>query len=123
MLKGSHPGVEAENMKILKRKGLSERQAAMVSMKRDRKEKKEAEVAPSKNYDDYPYGLSMSLEHDSLNKLGIKKLPKVGKKVKLRLHAKVTRVSDSQSEDGRQDRSVHLQVTHMQHMGDGDGDE
>ena len=118
-----NPGIEHEQMKALKRKGFSEAAAAkkLVSLKRSKKEKEEPANLPAKpSRDSYPYGTELHLEHDTLKKLGVKKLPAVGKKIKLRVHGHVTRTSQSDDGEGG-NRSMHLQLTHMSPL-DTDGD-
>jgi hypothetical protein len=86
----------------------------MQDMKRSKKERK-TESSPMK-YDgeDYPYGLSVRLDHHSLKKLGMhEKLPKVGDKIKMHAHAHVTSVSQHNREGGNPDTHVELQLRHM----------
>lgn len=56
----------------------------------------------------YPYGTRITLDADSIKKLGIQKMPAVGSKVKFEAEATVALVS--QSEDGKR---IELQVTGM----------
>jgi len=124
MLKGKSPAVVAENVREMKRKGLSERDATLVSLKRSKQESEDdgPKLGSTKSHDSYPYGTEMHLEHATLKKLGVSKLPAIGKNLRLHVKAKVTRVSDS-ADEGGSNRSVHLQVTHMSRMGDDSGDE
>jgi hypothetical protein len=84
-------------------------------MKRTAAEKK----ARDKSYegkiggDDYPYGLGVSLDHDSLSKLGIHTLPKVGSKIKLHAHAHVKSASEESRDGGQKTRRVELELRHM----------
>ena len=86
------------------------------SMKRTIKEKKEnstAEVAPSYEGDEYPYGLEISLEKESLAKLGLDIDDfVVGGEVEIICHAEVTRTHESA---GKSDTSasVSIQITDM----------
>lgn len=60
----------------------------------------------------YPWGLSLSLDNASLEKLGMTKLPEVGATFELDAKVKVTSVS--QNEDGSSsNRSASLQITEM----------
>lgn len=60
---------------------------------------------------EYPYGLCLTLDGDTLDKLGIKKLPAVGTTVGITAVAKVSRVSESEMADESTERSVELQIT------------
>jgi hypothetical protein len=61
---------------------------------------------------DYPYGLELRLENDSLDKLGMSSLPKVGKKVSITATGVVTSVSQNESSkgNGHANRSVSVQI-------------
>lgn len=61
----------------------------------------------------YPYGLSISLEKDSLEKLDVDTSDwKVGDVFHLHALAKLTRISQNENEHG-EDCSVGLQITHL----------
>jgi hypothetical protein len=86
----------------------------MVSMKRTAKEKKARDTLSVPNHsDDVPYGLHVSLDHDSLDKLGVKTLPKVGDKLHLQAHAHVASVSEASDETGKKRRNVELHLHKM----------
>ena len=111
--------MRSEKMKSYKAKGMSERDAlmkSMVSMKREKKEMEEATpvpVSPSSK-DDYPYGLRISLEDDSLEKLGLKEMPEVGKSMKMEAMCKVCGTSSNQSEGDEGPRKrLEIQLTDM----------
>ncbi len=60
----------------------------------------------------YPYGLRVSLEDEALTKLGLPALP--GTEQTLMLHAKVTVVAVSSTEDERgKSRRLELQITDL----------
>jgi len=59
----------------------------------------------------YPYGLQVRLDEESIKKLGIQ-LPAVGDKMKLVAVAEVYSVSDHKSVYG-QNRAIELQITDM----------
>lgn len=63
---------------------------------------------------DYPYGLSVHLDEGSLVKLKVKDLPKAGDLVEIRGTGKVRRVSQEDVDGGQQERSVELQITHLE---------
>ena len=84
----------------------------MIDMKRTKSESDESkEVAMGE--EDYPYGLSISLDQDSLEKLGIAELPKVGAEMMLMAKVKVTSTNESQHEN-QSHKSVSLQITEME---------
>lgn len=60
----------------------------------------------------YPWGLSLNLDNDSLDKLGLG-LPDVGAEYQVVARAKVTSVSSNDSEGGSKNRSVSLQITDL----------
>jgi hypothetical protein len=84
----------------------------LVSMKRDKKELKEAQ-APMPPADEYPYGLELRLGDDELEKLGMKEsLPEGGVVMKVMALAKVTEVRVKDDENGKSCR-LTLQVTDL----------
>lgn len=63
---------------------------------------------------DYPYGLSITLEKESLTKLGKSATDyKMGDKVTVSAVAHVKSISSSQYDDGENHESVTLQITEM----------
>ena len=62
---------------------------------------------------DYPWGLSIDLNDDSLEKLGIKTLPSVGEVYVIMAKAVVRSVGSSSSQDGDDSRHMCLQITDM----------
>lgn len=117
MLKGTDKGVVGENVREAKKAGMSERDAVLVSMKKSKVEVKKESMggccSPSYDSDAYPYGLRLDLNNDSLDKLKMDDLPKVGKTVKITAEASVERVEESTSSKGVPRRSVALQITKM----------
>lgn len=66
----------------------------------------------------YPYGLKLSLDHETLNNLGMKNLPKVGSHVHIHARAHVASVSQNEDMHGKKGkksmrRHVDLQIHHM----------
>ena len=106
--------MSAEHMRTMKNKGYSESQAVtkLVSMKNNKKDKKSNGVQMSGYSEDYPYGLTVDLDDDSLTKLGMDKLPAVGKTVKVLASAEVKHVSESADKQGK-NRNLSLQITKM----------
>lgn len=60
----------------------------------------------------YPWGLNLNLDNDTLEKLGIDGLPKVGESYAIIATASVSSVSSSESEGGAH-RSLSLQITDL----------
>lgn len=60
----------------------------------------------------YPYGLSLSLDAESMAKLGMVEMPPVGAKLTLVATVEVTNVSQHQNQE-KVDKSVGLQITDM----------
>jgi hypothetical protein len=88
----------------------------LVSMKLDPKsqeEKGETAASPMGEAPVYPYGLSIQLDEDSLEALGLEKpLPKVDAEMMLYAKVTVTSVSSNESQAGSA-KSVGLQITDM----------
>jgi hypothetical protein len=85
---------------------------AMVSMRRTPAEKAE-EKAAINDGPEYPWGLCISLCQDELDKLGLAGEVKVGDMLHLHCMAKVTSVSESDSEMSGPSCRVELQITDM----------
>lgn len=87
----------------------------MTDMKRTKKERKDESGPMKYDGEEYPYGLSVRLDHHSLKKLGMhENLPKVGDKIKLHAHAHVVSVSQHNREgEGNPNTHVELQLRHM----------
>jgi len=87
--------------------------AELVSMKIDPKAR-EARYAESAMVErpSYPYGLSIHLDDEALEKLGLEKLPEVGTELALVAVVDVTSVSENENPGGKT-RSVSLQITKM----------
>ena len=90
----------------------------MTDMKRTAADKKAEEEKYSGHKlggEDYPYGLSIRLDHHSLKKLGLHEggLPKVGSKLMLHAHAHVKSAGESSEEGGKMRRHLELELRHM----------
>jgi hypothetical protein len=66
----------------------------------------------------YPWGLSLTLDEASIKKLGLKKLPSVGKRMTITCEVEVKGVRQNETQDG-DDRSLELQVCAMEMEDDG----
>ncbi len=86
----------------------------LVSMQLSRSEAKAqaGEVPKEADRPRFPFGLTLHLEDEVLDKLNITELPKVGSTEELRAVVKVTRISEDDSESGQR-RSVGLQITEL----------
>ena len=83
----------------------------MVDMRRTKEEMDEASN-PTFNISEYPYGLSICLTQDELDKLGLDAECEVGDFIHLFALAKVTSVSMNDTGDGQKCR-VELTLTHL----------
>ncbi len=91
--------------------------ATLINMENTAEEAKQ-QVDPSMvKGPKYPWGLTISLDDDSLKKLGIDTLPEVGTAVMVVAKATVASVSARQSEGGENYRCLDLQLTDMQVSG------
>ncbi len=90
---------------------------SMVDMKRDAEEKEhiaDKMVGNMPDIPDYPYGLSICLCNDELEKLGLETDEvEVGDMLHLHCMAKVTSVSQNANEQNGKQRRVELQITHI----------
>lgn len=88
---------------------------ALVDLKRSKaQQEKNSPTLAGKSGEDYGYGLNVNLDHDHLQKLGIKTLPKPGTVLHLRAHAHVRDTSEHTDEDGKPRRHVNLQLRKME---------
>lgn len=99
----------------LRSQGMGEREAILVSMKKTKAERKADKPlsVPDAPTEDYPYGLRLDLNEDTLDKLGLDTLPDVGDELDLAAKVKVETVSQRTGMDGKKSRSLDLQITDM----------
>ena len=83
----------------------------LVSMKRTKKDKTNTDHAIDESK--FPYGLSISLDDESLSKLGIKTLPPVGEAMIVVGIGKVESVSE-RSDQRRSSRNVTIQLEELE---------
>lgn len=84
----------------------------LVSMKLSKKQsKREFEIEPESG-PRFPHGLSLNLNDESLTKLGIDKLPAVGKKLKVVGIGVVTSVSQHEGRN-RKNRDITIQLQNL----------
>ncbi len=86
---------------------------SLVSMKMSAEESKEY-GALEYEAPQYPYGLSIDLDDDALEKLGITALPKVGAEMMVTAKCVVKSVSSNQMQGGDAESRVCLQITDME---------
>lgn len=92
----------------------------MTSMKMSAEEAKEYGPSVMADAPQYPYGLRLDLNNESLEKLGIDEMPAIGSKKMIYAMAEVVSVSANESKDGPPHRSVGLQITDMSCKSSGD---
>lgn len=83
---------------------------SMKLSQEDRQEMKTAAISPEAPK--YPYGLRIHLDTESLKKLGIEKLPELGKQMTLIAIAEVCETTQSESEYGK-NKCMGLQITEL----------
>ena len=85
---------------------------SLVNMKMSAEESKEYSGAEMES-PEYPYGLTIDLDDDSLAKLGITSLPKVGSEMMITAKCVVKGVSSNQYQGSDEEFRVCLQITDM----------
>lgn len=86
---------------------------ALTSMKMEPKEAK-AEMTCESNPREYPYGLEIHLNEESLAKLGMTELPAVGSELMVTAKVVVTSASQYQTQGNDPDMSSNWQITEME---------
>lgn len=84
----------------------------MVDMKQTVESEKSTMLA-QETRDEYPWGLRISLNNETLAKLGITELPAIDSEFKLVALACVVSVSQNESSDGEPHRNIDLQIEQM----------
>lgn len=85
---------------------------SLVNMKMSAEESKEYSGMEMES-PEYPYGLTIDLDDDSLQKLGITSLPKVGSEMMITAKCVVKGVSSNQYQGSDEESRVCLQITDM----------
>lgn len=62
----------------------------------------------------YPYGLRITLNEDSLKRLGIKDLPAVGDYMMIKAKVEVCATNKNESKESGEHRCLELQITDME---------
>lgn len=87
---------------------------AMISMKMSSEERSEYENGYKMEEPEYPYGLCIDLDDDSMEKLGITTLPEIGTEMTITAKVVVKSVSSSQYEGSDKESRMSLQITDME---------
>jgi hypothetical protein len=87
---------------------------SLINMTMSAEEAKEETQPKAADAPKYPWGLCITLNDDSLEKLGLDKLPAVETEVMIIAKAVVSRFSEYQTQGGESERSLDLQITDMQ---------
>jgi len=85
----------------------------MINMKRSPKDKATLGDCCAADRPEYPYGLCINLDRESLEKLGITALPAVGDQLQLTALVTVQSVSEYERQEEGKSRDVSLQITDM----------
>lgn len=85
----------------------------MVNMKLSEEKQKDMKSETVLGGAEYPYGLQITLDNDSLLKLGIEELPDITSSIVIHAVAKVTSISINRNED-KENKQVALQITDME---------
>jgi uncharacterized membrane-anchored protein len=85
----------------------------MVNMKIDRSTAKAYAEPAMVDAPAYPWGLNLTLDNETLEKLKLETLPEAGEQLLLVAKVKVTNTSSSDSADGKKHQTVSLQITDM----------
>ncbi len=84
----------------------------LIDMKRQSETEDSTMLSP-KMQDEYPWGLRLSLDDETLTKLGMGGLPKIDAEYKLVALACVVSISQNESAEGAPRRHVELQIEQM----------
>lgn len=87
---------------------------ALVNMKMSAEEAREEYEPTAADAPEYPYGLSLNLDDESLAKLGITTLPAVGTTMTLTARVEVCSTSQYSNRKGENETSLSLQITDME---------
>lgn len=95
----------------------------LVDMKIDpkKREEKYAEATVAGDSPIYPYGLSLTLDDDVMQKLGLAKLPAAETEIIIHAKATVTNSSVNETKDGKR-VSMTVQITALNLKPEGDGE-
>jgi len=74
---------------------------------------KESTLGSQIEREEYPYGLSINLGNEQMEKLGINALPKVGSEMMITAKCVVNHASSNQHEGNKEELSFTMQITDM----------
>ncbi len=86
---------------------------SLINMQSSAEEAKEYVQPSAEDAPKYPWGLCVTLDDDSLEKLGVSSLPAVGTEVTIMAKAIVTAARENATQGGESEASVDLQITDM----------
>lgn len=88
----------------------------LMSKPVEKKGQEASQMLTAPTYDEpaYPYGLTLHLNTETLQRLGVTELPQVGTKVRIVAIAEVSSVSRNMERDGDERRELGLQVQDME---------
>lgn len=84
----------------------------MKNMKVDNPASDQAQPTMMSDPSDYPYGLCLRVDEDSIDTLGLTDLPEVGTEIMIQAKA-VVRATAISDQEGDQNRSMELQITDL----------
>lgn len=87
----------------------------LIDMKRTVKSEKSTMLA-EETRDEYPWGLRISLDGETMAKLGMTELPKIDAEFKLVALVCAVSISENETSDGEARRNVELQIEQMMLM-------
>jgi hypothetical protein len=102
--------------KKMRNSGMSEYDITLTNMKREKSSSySDMPKSVEESHDDYPYGLELRLDNETLDKLGIQTMKDVGEYCYIHAVAKVKSTSERQDEydEGDAKRDMCLQITKM----------
>jgi len=82
----------------------------LVNMKRTPAERK---IDTEYKESEFPWGLSLNIQDESVDKLGFDTLPPIGTEYRVMAIAVVTSVNESEHENAKKSRSIGLQITDL----------
>ena len=86
----------------------------LVSMKLEKRDAaKYAEPSIASDSPAYPWGLNLTLDNETLEKLKLEALPEAGEQLLLVAKVKVTGTSSNDSAEGGKRQTINLQITDM----------
>jgi len=87
---------------------------SLINMEMSKEEAKEYNEGPSPaESPKYPWGLCITLNDESLKKLGLTALPAAGSEVTIVAKAQVSGIRETQTQGGDTEASMDLQITDM----------